>query len=177
MTQLVNQHQSTGNKSQKPKTRIPDKVDFNESTMTAIWFAQRGFRVFPCRPNKSPYVKNWKTANFTVAQIHLWMKEHPNTFWGISCDQGFSVFDFDTHKPSFKASKESQEFLDRCKDKCTIRQRTLNNGYHFFVRDVLKNKINLLPGVDQKGPGGYIILYHNPLDITFITLIKKKLTF
>ena len=134
----------------------------------------RGYSVFPCMVDKRPYIKEWQRhPGLTVREIEAWCKKNPRTLWGIHCNQGFWVVDVDTYNPKFGENPSSQEFLLILKEAVKVRQRTLNNGFHFFLLGKNRSKNNFMPGVDIKGTGGYVILYHDPVDFT-LGLPKSK---
>lgn len=129
------------------------------------------FKVFPGTITKTgdkvPLIKDWqKLASNDPIQIKQWQETfHSNLhFWGIPTgpDNDLLVLDIDI-KPNqvsgWDTIKERNLIIPN-----TVHQRTINGGTHFFFKypkDGKKhsNKVKFMPGLDQRGVGGYIFFY------------------
>lgn len=146
----------TNNNSQNPQIAI-------NSYQAALVYIELGFRVFPCRLDKTPAVKGWKAYALTREEID---KKYPRGkyLYGIHCNQGFFAFDKDPYNKEW--NKKSQEISEILEGYCRVTQKTMNKGTHFLVRGDFPNSTSILAkGIDTKGSGGYIIIYNNPYSI------------
>ena len=150
---------------------------FQSSFQTAILFQRQGYNVFPCvggkeKNCKSPAVKGWQVYSCAEEEIIEYQKKHPTALWAIHCDQDFFVIDVDTYNPEFKKSQEAITLFYELKKRYKVYQKTQNGGYHFFFQGKFKNRTSLLPGIDVKSVGGYVILYQNP--VTDVKIESKQ---
>lgn len=133
------------------------------SYQVALVYIELGFRIFPCKLDKTPAVKGWKAYALTREEID---KKYPRGkyLYGIHCNQGFFAFDKDQYNKEW--NKKSQEISEILEAHCRVTQKTMNKGTHFLVRGDFPNSTSILAkGIDTKGSGGYIIIYNNPYSI------------
>lgn len=136
---------------------------------SALWYARRGWRVFPCiAGRKEPSVKAWQAqATTDLAQIETWWRVRPDSNIGIACgpDSGLYVLDVDQH------GVDGEKTLKRVAAKLgalpvTVEQRTGSGGRQlFFVypdgrvcRNTAGDKRGLGIGVDTRGDGGFVVV-------------------
>lgn len=133
-------------------------------------YVDRGWPVFPCKPNKQPHTPNgFHDATTDVDQIVEWWAQHPTALIGVPTGlrSGFWVLDIDMKdgKDGKKALAEylAQEKIDDIPD--TRKQRTATGGYQLLYKwdanRVVSNRTALLgrdSGLDVRGDGGYIIV-------------------
>jgi hypothetical protein len=143
----------------------------------ALAYALKGWPVLPlhsyddgcctcgdkaCRsPAKHPITQNGlKDASADPDVIHRWMDEtQDQANIGISTGKGLIVMDIDAKSGGF----ESRDSLESRFGKLppTLAARTGGDGEHSFftVPDgmVIGNKVGILPGIDIRGDGGYVV--------------------
>ncbi len=144
----------------------------------ALFYASKGFPIIPlyeadmngnctCKNvkcssiGKHPRVKNGlKDASCDPIVIQEWWASWPNANIGLITGQasGQIVLDVDL-KSGGLTSLESLESQYGCLD--TLKVHTGGGGFHFYfdfpVEPPMRNKVNLLPGVDIRADGGYIV--------------------
>ena len=131
----------------------------------AVWYAERGFAVFPIGPRgKMPLISKadggsgFLDATDNMAQVREWWEAVPDANVGIALGRAshdLVVVD-----------------IDGAKGQATIRDRELHlpqtvlartgredGGWHYYfvAAGMAKGKINLLPGVDVKAGDGYVV--------------------
>lgn len=132
----------------------------------ALDYAKRGFAVFPLKQDKTPYISNgFQKATTNEMQIETWWKRWPDANIGIATGQmsgGVCVIDLDIDeekgKNGLKAMRDwEHNYGTVLKPSCMA--ITGRGGMHYFFRssEEVKCRINLLPGVDVRGDGGYIM--------------------
>jgi hypothetical protein len=144
----------------------------------ALWYARRGWRVFPCVAGKKlPAIKGWpKLATADLRQVETWWRIRPDSNIGIACgpEAGLYVLDVDQH------GTDGEEALAALVEKLgplpeTMEQRTGSGGRQLLFgyphgRD-LRNKagsdhqskyarsaFRLPPGIDSRGEGGFVVV-------------------
>ncbi len=128
---------------------------------SAIWYARRGWMVFPLRPQtKEPFAGIGVYAATTdIAQIDEWWQRWPMANVGLHCGgSNMIALDLDTYKDTFGGNG----FLS-AEDQETLTSLTGSGGTHllYSVPDGKRwgnAKGNLPPGIDVRGHGGYIVL-------------------
>ena len=142
-----------------------------ENLVAAIQrYVDRGWPVFPCKPNKQPYTPNgFHDATTDIVQIANWWAAHRTALIGVptGARSRFWVLDIDMKdgKDGKKALGDylAQEKIDDIPD--TRKQRTATGGYQLLYKwddsRVVSNRTALLgrdSGLDVRGNGGYIIV-------------------
>lgn len=122
----------------------------------ALWYAsEMQWPVFPCVPGeKRPATAHgFKDASTNLDQIRDWWTEHPNRNIGLPTGIHFDVIDVDGPEGLLAFGP----FLDS--DQFDILALALTpRGRHYLVPPAgERNKTNLLPQVDYRGEGGYIV--------------------
>src|SRR5690242_19756622 len=136
----------------------------------ALAYAVRGWPVFPLRPrDKIPLIakaaggNGVKDATTDPAQIEAWWAKEPAANIGLACGPrfwvldvdygGFESFEFD----GLDALDEVQKRFGRLPS--TVRAQTGSGGWHFlFAPDPRPtNSIGVLPGLDTRSTGGYVV--------------------
>ena len=135
--------------------------DFKE---WALKYAALGFAVFPLKPHtKVPATPDgFKSATTDVEQIKSWWTAAPYNI-GIAtgtASGNLLVIDLDVDKDKGKDGKRAamQWLKEHGKDfPKTAIAKTGRGGLHMLFYGNGRNKANLLPGVDVRGEGGYIV--------------------
>ena len=126
----------------------------------ALEWAARGFRVFPCNVgSKLPAISNFPVEATTDEQrIRQWWVRDYNI--GLAMGHGKVAIDIDTKRDTV-TDKAVDVFDLFGGDWNTLVTRTATGGYH-VIYDVgtersYASAANLLPGIDVRGEGGYVV--------------------
>ncbi len=145
---------------------------------TAIEYARRGFAVFPCHtiknnhctcgnikcksPGKHPLTPNGvKDATKDIEQIEAWWTKWPDANIAIATGgiSGITVLDVDVGPQ--KSGEASLKRVERENEPLPLTPivRTGGGGLHYYFRyqKGLKNAVGILPGLDIRNDGGYVI--------------------
>jgi len=136
----------------------------------ALMYAERGWKVFPCihhgKNAKAPATLNgFHDATDDTEQIKKWWNENPKAFIGIRTgpESGIWVVDVDIKNDKNGMEELVSHFGDAfdIDIKTNLIQKTISGGFHFVFQwcenDAVTNKANVLPGIDIRGDGGYIV--------------------
>jgi len=132
----------------------------------ATKYAQRGWRVFPCIPKaKKPLIKQWqKLASTDQEQIRDWWEKWPDANIGLATGKESGLLSLDIDGPKGEASWTllQSEIPEIPED--TLEQKTgrTDGGrqllYNYPQDRNIRNRTDVLPGIDVRGEGGYIII-------------------
>ncbi len=130
----------------------------------ALKYAALGFAVFPLQPKtKIPATPDgFKSATTDIEKIESWWNAAPYNI-GIAtgaASGSLLVIDLDVDKGKGKDGKQAaMQWLKKYgKDfPKTAIAKTGRGGLHMLFYGNGRNKTNLLPGVDVRGEGGYIV--------------------
>lgn len=132
----------------------------------AIRYVHQGWYVFPCHWKKHPLTANgFYDATVHEEQIMKWWEQNPDALIGIRTgeESGFWVIDVDMKNGKDGLTALTDYFrndFDLDLDD-HLWQKTATGGFHFcFKYDDVRPvgcATNILPGVDVRGDGGYII--------------------
>jgi hypothetical protein len=134
----------------------------------ALWYAEQELPVFPIMPlTKKPYPKTrgLKDASTNTADVRRWWDEHPTANIGIATGHRFDVVDFDglqahvTWGKTFGAGWAGLTIL------ATV-STPRPGGLHLWVPAApgRGNRAKMMPGVDYRGKGGYVLAPPSVLD-------------
>jgi hypothetical protein len=126
----------------------------------ALAYASSGIPVFPLAPrSKIPLIPASKgghglhdaTTDFGV--IKAWFQDHPTANIGLRTGISFDVIDLD--------SEAAVDALEQARaGRETLRGPVVRtgHGFHWYVQPTgIGNRAGLLPGVDFRGRGGYVL--------------------
>lgn len=126
--------------------------------------ASRGFKVFPLKENaKTPLYpgKFLSQATSNKATIDILWKKYPNANIGIATGEGLIVIDVDTLQHGGENGSESLKNYEAINgplnDTFTVQTPTGGNHIYYVNSNECKNATGLLPGVDIRGIGGYVV--------------------
>lgn len=138
----------------------------------AAWWASVGQPVFPLVPRgKQPLTKHgFKDASVDLDQIRRWWTETPDANIGTPTGILFDAVDFDG--PAGLRSK-----LDNPKRFETLQilaKVATPRGSHLYVPvSGHGNKAGLMPGVDYRGQGGYVVAPPSVTDVNSYVFLAR----
>ena len=132
----------------------------------ATWYASQGIAIFPCMPwdqpanepekerGKRPLGRlvphGLKDASTDIEQVKAWWAAEPRANIGIPTGGAFDVVDVD-------GPQGSSSLIELEPIPSLARART-GRGLHIYVKPTGRgNGANLMPGIDYRGEGGYVI--------------------
>lgn len=126
---------------------------------SALWYAEQGLRVFPLQPgSKIPFKgsNGCLDASSNADVIRGWWDTDPDANIGIATGHLVDVVDFDGLPGQLTRARQPQLF-DSLQVLGTV-STPRPGGAHWFVPATGRgNKAGLLPGVDYRGKGGYVV--------------------
>jgi hypothetical protein len=130
-----------------------------ESRLSEAFAATKaGLRLFLLKPgSKVPLRIGWQErATTDRRKLNRSLRDHPMCNLGIATGSGIMALDIDGD-----AGEESYETLSRCHGPLpkTTTSWTGGGGFHslFRVDRPIPNRVGILPGIDIRGDGGYIV--------------------
>lgn len=131
----------------------------NQKLKTALYLINKcGYKVFPCVPGeKRPLTgKGLYDASNDPHDAQTWWEMFPDANIGLPCgkENGICVLDIDSKSGGFKSLNEIESHLPD-----TYAVQTGSGGLHLYFKhhDGLKNRVGLLPGIDFRNDGGYVL--------------------
>lgn len=117
---------------------------------SALEYAEAGMPVFALRPgSKKPLQKGWQAmASSDTRVVEKTWAENPAANVGVLCGNGLVVIDAD--------DADAEDVIRDLGVPDTTSVRTAR-GIHLYFEGVSRNRGNLLPGVDVRGDGGYVV--------------------
>jgi hypothetical protein len=126
----------------------------------ALDYAGRGFSVIPVRGDKKPLLPTWtpyQQRPATAEEIRAWWERWPSAMIGIVTGEISGIFVIDCDTP--KGFEAVQNLIPESLLMPTA--RTPRGGWHLYFRWLQDYKLTIgtgiLPGVDFRSTGGYII--------------------
>ena len=140
----------------------PADAATSETVKAALWYASLGLKVFPCKSDKSPFVR-WKDEMSSDAeQIKFWWQAHPSAMIGLPCGSanGIAVLDIDIKDAVNGFESLNTKGLEIPNGTFTV--TTPTGGMHFYFKlrngEIIRNSAGKIgEGVDVRGEGGYVI--------------------
>lgn len=137
-----------------------------ERLEAAIDYADKGWRVLPVGLDKKPINFNGsKGATTDARQIVKWWTDHPFANIGIACGpESFWVVDIDMKSGVDGLQSLRDYFGPRCDfdGQKYLMSKTATGGFHLLFQwpqgVEVHNAQGILPGVDVRGEGGYIVV-------------------
>jgi hypothetical protein len=124
---------------------------------TALQYHEKGLSVIPVRPDKKPFIPwtEYQSRYATPEEIRAWWQKWPGAMIGIVTGSisGIFVIDCDSEEAYWRI----QELLPDTFITCIAKTP---RGYHLYLvmpKERIDNAAGILPGVDVRGEGGYII--------------------
>lgn len=124
----------------------------------ALWYAQRGLHVFPCKAGlKAPATrKGVKDATLDTDVINRWWHAEPLANVAIATGWLVDVVDFDGPAGVRSRLDHWEEFDGEVLAKVLTPRP---GGMHWYIPQVpdTKNGAHVLPGIDYRALGGYVV--------------------
>lgn len=130
----------------------------------ALEYAARGWHVFPVKSDKRPYTRNgFKDATTDEKQIRKWWKQWPHAGIGLATGERSGVWVLDVDGENGQRSIAEFELdcdaqLPRTLSASTPSSRSAHHYFSIPVGVEVRSKVGVLPNVDIRGCGGYVIL-------------------
>lgn len=123
--------------------------------LCARWFAHQGHLVFPLKPGeKTPATRHGlKDASNNPTDVDTWWTKNPTYNIGLPTGHRFDVLDLDL-------ALEVGEGVHTDLGEPLAVVRTPRGGAHLYLPPCLitaGNRAGILPGIDWRGPGGYVV--------------------
>lgn len=138
---------------------------------SALWYAEQDWPVFPLLPNeKRPAVKNGLNGATTdQARIKAWWDKHPESNIGLCTGHKFDVIDIDGPVGIKSLAGLSDDKIPDVHGKVGT-----PNGFHLFVLPAGDgNRAGVLPGIDYRGQGGYVVAPPSQIDLRRYTWLMQ----
>jgi hypothetical protein len=156
----------------------------NNTTLmkAALSQAQNGKPVFPCkRGGKEPLTPHGHLdATTDPRRIHMWWNRYPGANVAIPTGKrsGILAVDHDTYKEGTASLEEVEAILGPVSKGVTIATGSGGRQYLFRYPEGLniRNATGVLPGVDIRGEGGYILAPGSATKGTYKRLDKRPLS-
>lgn len=129
---------------------------------SALWYAKRGWPVFPLAPNtKQPATKNgFKNATTDLDQVRKWWTK--NAWYNIGLPTGikFDVIDIDGPEGIESLRTLEEGVIPEIHGKVSTPR-----GFHLYVLPTGHgNRAGVATGIDYRGEGGYVVGAPSRLD-------------
>lgn len=131
----------------------------------ALLYAAWGWPVFPLKPgSKEPATRNgFKDAVTDAATVRGWWSRSPKANIGIATGHTFDVIDVDIKDDGIR--NWTLDVSDRVDKDVHGWNRTPSGGFHVLIEPSGGgNLTKVLPGIDYRGLGGYIVAPPSALD-------------
>lgn len=122
----------------------------------ATWYAKNGIPIFPCKPGqKQPATRHgFKDATTNLNQINTWWTSMPQANIGLPTGHLFDVVDVD----DLTQNEHVHDYMKNGSLATPILIAYTPRGIHYYIPPTGNgNATNLLPGVDYRGHGGYVL--------------------
>lgn len=130
----------------------------------ALRYAQWGWPVFPLKPQgKQPATRNgFKDATTNTDCIRAWWAAQPDANIGLPTGHAFDVIDVDvpTGAPSYASllAEQNPNTAQGVIPDVHGQAATASGGLHLYIPATGGgNRAGLLPGIDYRGAGGYVV--------------------
>lgn len=134
---------------------------------SALWYAEQGLHVFPLTPGAKiplPRSRGFKDATTDAEQIRAWWAQTPDANIGIATGHLVDVVDIDGAPGQASRAGHWPMF-----ERLAVIGKVLTprpGGMHLFVPATGEgNRAGILPGVDYRGVGGYVVAAPSRTDV------------
>jgi hypothetical protein len=158
------EHNACGQTVQEGRDRLQDALKAHDCAptgrpMQALTYVDAGFAMFPCRPDKTPYTKHgYLDATTDPGQIRAWWQRWPDALIGLPVPDGYVVIDVDGPK-GWASLRAGDYTLPATLTAITGRgDRYRHLWYRLPAGVTVSPKVAVLPGVDIRARGSYVIV-------------------
>ena len=127
----------------------------------ALDYAARGWPVFPCKDKRPITGNGFKNATTDAEIIKAWWLQNPSANIAIATGSASGLVVLDVDVKNGQPGRESLDALQReCGTLLTRSAKSPSGGWHFYFRHPggeVKSRAGVMPGLDIRGDGGYII--------------------
>jgi len=127
----------------------------------ALSMAERGFRVFPCKPNGKEPICMWlQEATNDPAVIRQWFVDNPDMNYGVAMDDEHFVLDLDCKNGKDGRNDLAALEISHGDLPSSFVVTTPSDGYHIYLAGNAPNSVGkreLGDGIDVRGQGGYVL--------------------
>jgi putative DNA primase/helicase len=140
---------------------LHSKSPVEELLLYALAYAALGWRIHPCRLDKTPYLRGgYKQATTDEAKIREWWSRWPGASIGCATGEVSGIWVLDADLPDGPA------YVKRMNLPPTLTQRTGGGGLQMFFRcegiPIRNSAGKIAKNIDVRGNGGYVILPPSP---------------
>lgn len=125
---------------------------------SALWYAHHGQPVFPCQPEgKAPLTRHGlNDASTDPERIRAWWAAAPQANIGLPTGHLVDVVDIDTPAGLIRFY---EKFMDPGDSPPVLAIALTPHGRHLFfaAQPEARNRTGIVPGVDVRAMGGYVI--------------------
>ena len=102
-------------------------------------------------PVKQKWQENYIKSREELDEI---LCHRPNANFGIITGNGLVVIDVDARHGGLESLEQIRDLINP-----TMTVKTGRGGYHFYYKtdEEIRNRANVLPGIDVRGEGGYVV--------------------
>lgn len=135
--------------------------DLLEHALAAV---AAGVPVFPLlpgekRPDANLAPNGWQSATLDPDQVRAWWQAAPRANIGGAVGlAGITVIDLDMKGANGALALMDWEIETGVEIAKPVVVRTASGGQHVYLRGATRNRASMLPGVDVRGEGGYVVL-------------------
>lgn len=137
-------------------------------SLAALWYASQGLHVFPLVPHsKVPYpgTHGLNEASTDAGQVHAWWDKVPGSNIGIATGHVVDVIDFDGPDAHAAWGTRYPTWDDADVHVLGTVSTPRPGGLHVYLAATgAGNSAGLVPGVDYRGLGGYVVAPPSLLD-------------
>lgn len=135
----------------------------------ALAYTESGWAVFPLRPNtKLPLTQHgFKDATTNPERVRQWWTKYPNANIGLATGQTSGVVVVDVDVKNDAKGRESLASIRGLAADATLTAATPSGGWHlYFVAPAegVRSRSGILPGIDIRGEGGYVVAPGSEID-------------
>jgi hypothetical protein len=129
--------------------------------------ADRRWRIFPCKGDKTPLVDHWpQVATTDKLTIARWAKQYPGGLWGHALDADTVVIDLDIKRGKNGFARFEERQGCKADEFEAPKVATSSGGRHLYMRTEGREYKNtrdaIALGIDTRSLGGYVIIPSGP---------------
>lgn len=112
-------------------------------------------KIFPVQKGtKKPALSGWNEKACAASdQIEAWKQEFPECNWGVACGpSGLIVLDVDPQGHDHFLQLDLEHTIPN-----TYTVSTPRGGFHYYFKGLSRNRVHMLPGIDIRSSGGYVL--------------------